>query len=200
MISVLGAFLSTWDDARATLGAGAPVDGSRFDRGAQLDDVRGAVLSAAPGEWTGSGAEAYADRNRQLAGTIGRLAELDRRLGAEMDRSAAVVAAGRQDLESVRQWVMSAAASVPPNAAGERFLMPVVSKGVADIADIVARSNSDLNGIAARIREIGYGYEALGSTRPDHRSAEGTSPSSSPMSVASRPSSSTPTAAISGLP
>lgn len=163
MISVLGAFLSTWDDARATLGAGVPVDGSRFDRGGQLDDLHGTVATAKPdAAWTGTAAQGYSDRNQQLAGNIGRLAELDRRLGAEMDRSAAVVTAGRRDLESVKQWVMSAAASVPPNAAGERFLLPVVSKGVAEVADIVARSNSDMNGIAERIRQIGSDYQALG--------------------------------------
>jgi hypothetical protein len=71
------------------------------------------------------------------------------------------VAAGRRDLDSVKQWVLSAAASVPANAAGERALMPVVSKGVADVAEIVARSNSDMNGIAARIRQIGAGYAEL---------------------------------------
>ena len=82
-----------------------------------------------------------------------------------MDRSAAVVAAGRRDLDSVKQWVTSAAASVPRTVAGERALLPVVSKGIADVADIVARSNSDMNGIATRIREIGTGYQALGITR-----------------------------------
>ncbi len=39
--------------------------------------------------------------------------------------------------------------------------MPVVSKGVADVADIVQRSNSDMSGIATRIRDIGNGYQAL---------------------------------------
>ncbi len=162
MISVLGAFLSTWDDARATLGAGTPVDGSRFDMGGRLDELHRTVAAATPGSvWTGSSAEAYTDRNHQLAATLARLAELDRRLGAEVDRSAQVVAAGRRDLDTVKQWVLSAAASVPPNAAGERALMPVVSKGVADVADIVQRSNSDMSGIAARIRDIGNGYQAL---------------------------------------
>lgn len=162
MISVLTAFLATWDNARATLGAGTPVDGSRFDMGGRLEQFRDTVLGTAPGEqWTGSAADAYTDRNQRLAGTIGRLAELDRRLGAEVDRSADVVTAGRRDLDAVKQWVLSAAATVPPNAAGERALMTVVSKGVADIAEIVHRSNSDMTGIANQIRDIGAGYQAL---------------------------------------
>ncbi|TLH72604.1 hypothetical protein C1S82_17425 [Mycolicibacterium cosmeticum] len=87
MISVLTAFLATWDNARATLGTGTPVDGSRFDMGGRLEQFRDTVLGTAPGEqWTGSAAEAYTDRNQRLAGTIGRLAELDRRLGAEVGR------------------------------------------------------------------------------------------------------------------
>ncbi|MCV7210226.1 DUF4226 domain-containing protein [Mycolicibacterium canariasense] len=166
-MSVLTAFLATWDNARATLGAGTPVDGSQFDMGGRLERFRETVLGTAPGEqWTGSAAEAYTDRNHRLAGTIGRIAELDRRLGAEVDRSADVVASGRRDLDAVKQWVLSAAATVPPNAAGERTMMTVVSKGVADIAEIVHRSNSDMTGIANRIRDTGTGYQALADGAP----------------------------------
>ncbi|WP_135355839.1 EspA/EspE family type VII secretion system effector, partial [Mycolicibacterium sp. NCC-Tsukiji] len=142
-MTILGAFLSTWDDARATFGAGTPVGGAEFDMSDQFHELRGTVLSAAPGgEWSGTAAEAYDDRNRAHAGAIGRLAELDRRLGVEVDRSAAVVTAGRRDLDSVKQWVVDAAASVPPTAAGDRALLPVVVKGTAEIADIISRSNA----------------------------------------------------------
>lgn len=162
MVSVLGAFLSTWDDARAAFGSGTPIGGSEFDMSAQFHELRSTVLSAAPGgEWTGAAAEAYDGRNREHAGTIGGLAELDRRLGAEVDRSAAVVTAGRRDLEAVKQWVVDAAASVPPTAAGDRALLPVVAKGTAEIAEIINRSNADMDAIAARIWTIGSGYDNL---------------------------------------
>ncbi|MDO3398715.1 EspA/EspE family type VII secretion system effector [Mycolicibacterium neoaurum] len=162
-ISVLAAFLSTWDNARATLGEGTPVGGTEFDQSRPLDGLREVVASAAPGsDWTGAAADAYAGRNERLAGTISGLAELDRRLGSEVDRSAQVVAAGRRDLEEIKQWVLSAAASVPPNAAGERALIPIVSRGVDEVADILRRSNADMNGIAALIRDIGAEYQALG--------------------------------------
>lgn len=162
VINVLGAFLSTWDSARATLGAGAPVDGAEFDSSGRLEESRQTVSAAMPGaSWTGSAAQTYSDHNQHLAATLARLAELDRRLGAEVDRSAAVVAAGRRELDSVKQWVLSVAASVPPNAAGERALLPAVSKGAAEVADIVSRSNNDMFGIAARIRAIGTEYRAL---------------------------------------
>lgn len=160
---MLAAFLSTWDNARATLGEGTPVDGSHFDQSTPLGELRRTVESASPdAAWTGMAAESYGDRNQRLAGTIGGLAELDRRLGAEVDRSAAVVAAGRRDLDSVRHWVLSAAASLPDNAAGERALLPVVFRGVGEVADILNRSNTDMNAIAARLREIGDGYQTLG--------------------------------------
>ncbi|WP_155930472.1 EspA/EspE family type VII secretion system effector [Mycolicibacterium sp. CBMA 234] len=152
--------MSTWDDARAMFGSGAPVGGSEFDMSDRFRELRSRVLAAVPeGDWTGPGAEAYADRNRQQAGTIARLAALDRRLSLEIDRSAAVVVAGRRDLDSVRQWVIDTAASVPPTAAGERTLLPVVAKGTAEIAEILNRSTGDMNGIAARIRAIGTRYE-----------------------------------------
>lgn len=160
-MTILGAFLSTWDDARAAFGSGTPVRGSEFDMSARFHELRGTVLSAAPGgEWTGDAAEAYDGRNREHAGTIGRLAELDRRIGAEVDRSAAVVTAGRRDLDSVKQWVIDAAASAP-TAAGDRALLPLVAKGTAEIAEIINRSNADMDAIAARIRAIGSGYDDL---------------------------------------
>lgn len=166
-VGVLGAFLSTWDDARAAFGSGTPVGGTEFDMSTQLHELRGTVLSAAPGgEWTGTAAEAYDSRNREHAGTIGRLAELDRRIGAEVDRSAAVVTAGRRDLDSVKQWVIDAAASVPPTPAGDRALLPVVAKGTAEIAEIITRSNADMDAIAARIRSIGSGYDDLTGSCP----------------------------------
>nr|WP_155906671.1 MULTISPECIES: EspA/EspE family type VII secretion system effector [unclassified Mycolicibacterium] len=141
-------------------GSGTPVGGSEFDMSARFRELRSRVLAAvAEGDWTGPGAEAYSDRNRQQAGTIARLAALDWRVGLEVDRSAAVVAAGRRDLDSVRQWVIDTAASVPPTAAGERALLPVVAKGAAEIAEILNRSTDDMNGIATRIRAIGTRYE-----------------------------------------
>lgn len=150
-----------------------PVDGAEFDRSGTLDELHRMVASAAPGEhWTGAAAQAYAGRNERLVGTIGGLAELDRCLGSEVDRSAQVVAAGRRDLDGVKQWVLSAAASVPPNAAGECALIAVVSRGVGEVAEILRRSNADMNGIAARIRDLGAGYQSLGEREGrdgDHR-------------------------------
>lgn len=161
-MGVLGAFLSTWDDARAAFGSGTPVVGADFDMSAQFQELRRTVQAVAPGgEWTGTAAEAYDGRNRKHARALGKLAELDRRLGAEVDRSAAVVTAGRRDLDSVRQWVLDAAVSAPPTEAGDQALLPVVAKGTADITEILSRSNADLNTIAARIREIGSGYDEL---------------------------------------
>lgn len=161
-MGLLGAFLSTWDDARATFGSGTPIGGAEFDKSDQFHELRSTVLSAGPGgQWAGTAAEAYDDRNRAHAVTIGRLADLDRRLGAEVDRSAAVVTAGRRDLDSVKQWVIDAAASVPPTAAGDRTLLPMVCKGTAEIAEIINRSNAEMDAIAARIRAIGSGYDDL---------------------------------------
>ena len=78
---MLAAFLATWDNARATLGEGTPVDGTQFDQSAPLAELRRTVQAASPdAAWTGMAAESYGDRNQRLAGTIGGLAELDRRL------------------------------------------------------------------------------------------------------------------------
>jgi hypothetical protein len=163
-VSALDAFLSTWSAARTTYGHGTPSEGARFNQSGRFRHLQGVVESSAPGwNWTGTGSDAYADANSAQAGTLGNLAELDMRLGAEVDRSAAVVAAGRRDLDAVRQWVTDAVARVPRTAAGDRMLWSVVSKGTGELTEIINRSNSDLASIADRIRVLGSEYQALGS-------------------------------------
>lgn len=163
IVSVVDAFLSTWARARATFGEGIPQDGGGLDHSARLESLRDEVESATPGsDWTGAGAEGYRDRNARQARALGALADLDRRLAAEVDRSAAVVAAGRRELDAVRQWVLDAAATTPETPAGQQMLWPVVSKGAGEVAEIIQRSHSDLAAIAARMRTLGAEYEELG--------------------------------------
>jgi hypothetical protein len=45
---------------------------------------------------------------------FGQLASLDQRLSAQVTQTAKIVVTGRQNLDTVRQWVVDAAASVPP--------------------------------------------------------------------------------------
>jgi hypothetical protein len=90
------------------------------------------------------------------------MAELDRRLGAEVDRSAAVVRAGRRSLDEVKQWVLDAASSVPQGVDRERALMPIARRGIGDVAEVVKQADRDLSAIGARIRAIGDEYRTLG--------------------------------------
>ena len=163
---MLEAFESTWSKVRSTFGQGIPQQGEAFDNSGQLRELQRQVASAAPGHrWTGSAAEAYASTNDRHGAVLGRMAEVDLRLRVEVDRSAAVVAAGRRELDAVRDWVRAAASSVPNNAAGERMLVSIVGKGANDMSTIVRRANGDLADIAERVRDIGTEYQAL--TRPE---------------------------------
>lgn len=165
-MSVVDAFLSTWSRARATFGEGIPQDGGGLDHSALFESLRDEVEAAGPGsDWTGLGAEGYRDQNARQARTLGAMAELDRRLAAEVDRSAEVVQAGRRELDAVRQWVVDAAAVVPATLEGDRMLWPLVSKGAAEVAEIIQRSHRDLESIAARMRALGTEYEELGRPR-----------------------------------
>lgn len=159
----LEGFLSLWNQAHATYGTGTPSDGSQFDQSSRLLDLQESVTSAAPNSrWTGAAADSYSEANSAHARTLGNLADLDKRLGAEVGRSAAVVAAGRRDLEAVRTWVVDAAAAVPNTAAAQRMLWPVISRGSKELQDIVNRSTADLSAIAQRVRGLGSEYEELG--------------------------------------
>lgn len=161
-MGVLDGFMTTWSKARTTFGEGTPQDGAQFDNSRQLQQMQSNVQSAKPGsQWTGAGADTYDAANQKQGRVLGEAAALDQKLRAEVDRSAAVVAAGRRDLDAVRQWVVSAASTVPQTPQGERMLYPIVGKGAGEIAEILQKSNGDLNAIAGRMRGIGSEYQAL---------------------------------------
>jgi EspA-like secreted protein len=161
-VSLLNAFLATWSHARKTFGQSAPAGGAQFDQSARLRQMQSDVEGAAPAaHWQGGAATAYAARNDEHAEIFGKLAHLDTRLAAEIDKSAEVVAYGRADLDNVRDWVVSAASSVPNNQAGQTMLMSIVSKGMGDLSEVVLKSNGELNAIGANIQQIGEEYAGL---------------------------------------
>ena len=180
-MSVLNAFLSTWSSARSTFGEGAPETGARYDQSAALRAMQSNVESAAPGStWTGSAAGAYGTANTNHGDVFGRLAGLDRRLGAQVDQSSQVVDAGRRNLDSVRRWVIDAAASLPPGKNREQMLLPIVQKGLGQLSEIVTTSHGDLDEIAGRIRGIGAEYDELGEQEFAPRRAPAKIPTSAP--------------------
>ena len=162
-MGVVDGFDSMWSNAKSTFGQGTPQEGARFDNSAQLRQMQSDVYSARPdSRWTGSASDSYASANDKQGRVLGQIADLDQRLRTEVDRSAQVVNAGRQNLDSVRQWVHDAAATVPAGQNRDRMLYPIVSKGAAEIADILQKSNSDLNTIAGRVRSLSGEYQMLG--------------------------------------
>jgi len=154
--------MATWSRARQTYGQATPTAGAPFDQSASLRALQGDVGRAEPGaHWQGGAAAAYSAVNAEHAQVLGKLAVLDARLAAEIDRSARVVTAGRAELDTVHDWVVSAAAAVPPTQAGELMKMPIVSKGVARLSEVMLKSNAELNAIGADIEQIGAEYRAL---------------------------------------
>lgn len=165
-MTLLAAFMSTWEQARATFGSGAPEPGAQFDASTALRQMQSDVERAAPDErWQGAAANAYAAVNADHAKVFGGLADLDVRLAAEIDNSARIVTAGRDELDTVRGWVVSAASSVPRNRAGDAVMMSIVSSGLAQVSQIVSRSNTELNAVGASIQKLGADYTALGNQK-----------------------------------
>jgi hypothetical protein len=163
---VLDAFLSTWSNARSTFGEGTPQTGAQYDSSGPLREMQTNVQSAAPGsKWTGAAANAYGTANADHGEVFGKLANLDERLSAQVDRSSQVVDVGRRNREAVRQWVIDAAASVPPGKNRDQMLMPIVQKGLSQLSEIVTKSNADLNKIGGEIRGLGGEYDALGNQK-----------------------------------
>jgi EspA/EspE family len=162
-VSALDGFRSIWTNANAAFGQGTPSGGAQFDQSGSLHQLQNTVNSARPeANWMGAASDSYSDANTRQARTLGGIADLDKRLAVEVDRAAAVVTAGRRDLDSIRRLVNDAAATVPNNVAGERMLYPTISKGSKDIQEILTRSHGDLTAIGERIRGIGSDYQLLG--------------------------------------
>ncbi|BBZ29498.1 hypothetical protein MMAD_37930 [Mycolicibacterium madagascariense] len=173
-MSALDCFLATWSAARDTFGRGMPLEGAEFDDGLRLRQLQAEIGDARPGsQWTGSAATSYDSANQRQRGVLGETAALDRRLRSEVERAAAVVTAGRRELDSVRQWVVSAASHLPSTPQGERALYTIISKGSGEVVDIVQKSNGDLDAIAGRLRGIGGEYRSLGTRAKEGQGPDG---------------------------
>lgn len=154
--------MSTWSKARETFGQGTPQTGESFDQSGSLRQMQTTVESAAPGSrWSGTAASAYDTANTNHGKVFGELASLDQRLSAKVTESAQVVSTGRQNLDTVRQWVLDAAASVPAGKTREQMLMPIVKNGLGQVTEIITASNAELNRIGGAIKGIGGEYQAL---------------------------------------
>ncbi|MHC9295602.1 alpha/beta hydrolase [Mycobacterium sp. LTG2003] len=165
-MSLLDAFHTTWSQARETFGQGAPDDGSRFDGSSRLQQMKASVEAAAPdGRWQGTASESYAAANKEHAAVYGKLADLDRRMAAEVKSAADVVTAGREQLDRTRGWVVSMASSVPNTEAGQRMLVPIVNKGIGEVNGIVEKSTASMTEIRGRVEGLKGEYDALRTQR-----------------------------------
>jgi hypothetical protein len=161
-VTAIDGFLSTWSNARQTFGAGTPQTGDQYDHSAKLTNLQSTVQTAAPGgSWTGAASEAYGKANTQHGEALGQMAGLDKRLAAEINNSAQVVATGRQNLDALRQWVVDAANAVPPGKNAEQIKMQIAQKGLAQLQDIIKQSNSQSNEIGERIGKLGGEWQEL---------------------------------------
>ncbi len=167
-MTAIDAFLTSWSHTRRAFGEGAPVGGAQYDNSGSLRQVVASLETAAPGpQWSGSAATSYDEANAKQRRMIGHLATLDQRLASEIDLSAQVVESGRRDLEAVRQRVIAAAAAVPEIEAGERMMIAIAQTGLAQLQEIVQRSDTESNAIGERIRRLGEEYQALENHRLD---------------------------------
>ena len=161
-MSAIDAFYRVWADARQTFGSGLPQRGEGYDKSAQLTTFARDLDQAAPRQqWTGSAANAYSDANTEHQQVFTRLAELDRKISARVTASAEVVAAGRQNLDAVRDWVTAAANSVPPGKLRHAMLTQIANKGLAELSEVVRRSNADANTIAESLRKLGPEFDEI---------------------------------------
>lgn len=164
-MSALDGFYSTWNKARATFGEGTPTDGNDHNSSAsQLMRMKGMIESAAPDDrWQGTASQAYAAANTEHAGVYEKLADLDRRMAAEVTNAANVVTNGRNQLNATKSWVESMVASLPPTSAQDREnkLIPIANQGISQVNTTVQNANRDMLGIGIRVTGIKNEYDGL---------------------------------------
>ncbi|MEW2479401.1 EspA/EspE family type VII secretion system effector [Mycobacterium sp. NPDC049093] len=162
-MSLLDTFASTWAQARQTYGHGTPQGGAQFDNSGQLRQMQDSTAAAAPDHrWQGSASEGYAKVNKDHAAVFGKLADLDTKMAAEIDRAAASVTAGRQNLDNIRSWVTAATGSLNENnATDRRLLAQIVSKGLGGITEAINQTDNEQREIAGRLAALQSEYQAL---------------------------------------
>lgn len=165
-MGALDGFYSTWSKAKDTFGVGTPTDGSQYDgSSSQLLNMKSRIESAAPDDrWQGSGSQAYAAANKEHAGVYQKLADLDRKMAAEVTNAANVVTNGRNQLDTTKSWVDSAVDSLPKSlssAAREKSLIPIAHQGITQVNNTVQNANKDMNTIAGRFTSLRGEFDAL---------------------------------------
>ncbi|WP_131813523.1 DUF6973 domain-containing protein [Mycolicibacterium fortuitum] len=163
-MSVLEAFLTVSRAAQSSFGTGTPQPGTPLSESSTaVRSVETDLRGASPGgQWTGTASDAYAQANIKHIGNIGAFAELDQRLGAQIDSAADVVSNGRENVISVHNWVVRLAELVPSGPLREALLLPIVNTGIAQIGAAVLRTKFDLSSISDEITEIANEYQKLG--------------------------------------
>lgn len=103
-MSALDAFYSAWNRAKDTFGAGTPTDGSQYDSSSsKLIQLQSTIKSAAPDDrWQGTASQAYAAANEEHATVYQKLADLDKKMAAEVINAANIVTNGRTQLDTTR--------------------------------------------------------------------------------------------------
>lgn len=164
-MGALDGFYSTWNKARETFGVGTPTDGSQHDGSSQLLKMKGMVESAAKHDgWQGAGADAYAAANKNHADVYGKLAELDKRMSAEVTNAANIVTTGRAQLDATKSWVDSMVQSLPSSLssqARENSLIPIANQGITQVNNTVSTANGDMLKIGFRVTDIKNEYDDL---------------------------------------
>lgn len=166
-MGALDGFYSTWNKARETFGQGVPTDGSQFDRSSELLNMKASVEAAAPDDrWQGSGASAYAAANKEHAQVYEKLADLDRKMAAEVKNAANVVNAGRSNLDNVKGWVDGMVKSLPATSEQdrERKLIPIAREGISRVNNIVNSATDDMRTIQGRVNGFKGEYDHLKNT------------------------------------
>ncbi|MCH9666462.1 MAG: alpha/beta hydrolase [Actinomycetia bacterium] len=148
-------------------GEGTPQDGTQFDASVKILRLSDEVTGAAPGSaWSGGAALAYQARNASHRWALDSIADLDRRLGRSIDRSAGIVGAGRRDLDALRHWVASAAGSVADGQQRESVFTQIANTGLARLGDIVLNTHAHLRDVVRDIRGIEDEYVACAFRQP----------------------------------
>lgn len=173
-MGAIDGFNATWKQARQTYGEGTPATGESFDQSSKLNQLKSDMDAAAPGgRWQGTAADAYGKVNTDHQQVLGRIAELDQKVAAQVNKAADIVSKGRQDLETNRTWVNDAANSTTNDRAGQTMKMVIASKGLQQLTDIMQGTDRDMQPVKNDLKKLQEEYETVSKTQKYSKDGKG---------------------------
>lgn len=163
MHPLAAAFVAMSEETRKLFGDAEPQSGEPYFRSsAALHELESTLAENwSSSDWDGPAATAYAKAAAKQRLRVGKMSDLDARMGAQIDRSAYVAVSGRNKVEEIRKWVIDNAGTDTETGAGTFQAALAVSRGCEDLGELTKWAQTEHDMIASGMNSLKAEYESL---------------------------------------